>query len=812
MFISVSFSMLSISTNYSNSNSFSNSGFELEMMAEEAKDSEDEAEDSKLGQSGGRTISKSPPGSKFGTAATHGLSKPLREEASNAIPNSTGPQVFPNANNGKDSSITTGNKNNSGQDVDLHNIGDLKVSCQVPDVTLHSTSRQLPESYVRTIESKNADFPKPPGFQGQDQDITGNINSSGLRPNLHDDNLETEKLSYTRSTSTSADGLAHSDEKLGATSYSRKNQKGFTFSRAVDQCEGREGNSLETPSTKVEKTSEGIKSACVEGSGNETGVIQEVYRNNSLPQKRTNEAASSTKLKSRKITSNAKLSIEKTPLTNGKSQGLKVPSVVDEPPVSDGFLSVDKDGINNLNTCLISKSAASASNSVAFDKPISGNTESAQRDNAYQNSVQKTVQSLNKSKIGGEPDVTGFGKGHGDNEAEQLNVTTHLECSSPGKNSKNEGCPGIDNWDLSNEESNKLIRKSPRKKSAAKRTLGSRPRKGVTAKLKSSVCLNKTTQRDEGVSSSGRSKEAATSGAKECQASPQILDVNKLMEQKPVNGYAEGAGGRTDFLDDETEAPDDKCESELGMAPDEELVHLSKKVDTSTEEKLEAVNHDKKCEEPMPPKKVTNQTKKQNLPSELDSTSKLKVKHQAIKRPASKTKKTTVAKRLAKSEKAVFGEKIPNETRDEAEIKILKEMSLSVPSDISENSNAPKNKPENFIEEEKENRPNDGEHGLEERRNVRTTKSSVKPANIKSKEMKLAPSTSEFKARVKPETTCFILSGHRLQRKEFQQVIKRLKGRVCRDSHQWSYQATHFIAPDPLRRTEKFFAATASGR
>ncbi|KAK8497559.1 hypothetical protein V6N13_002962 [Hibiscus sabdariffa] len=67
-------------------------------------------------------------------------------------------------------------------------------------------------------------------------------------------------------------------------------------------------------------------------------------------------------------------------------------------------------------------------------------------------------------------------------------------------------------------------------------------------------------------------------------------------------------------------------------------------------------------------------------------------------------------------------------------------------------------------------------------------------------------------SRLKNEPLCFILSGHRLQRKEFQQVIRRLKGRFCRDSHQWSYQATHFIAPDPIRRTEKFFAATASGR
>nr|GEV17353.1 BRCT domain-containing protein [Tanacetum cinerariifolium] len=62
-----------------------------------------------------------------------------------------------------------------------------------------------------------------------------------------------------------------------------------------------------------------------------------------------------------------------------------------------------------------------------------------------------------------------------------------------------------------------------------------------------------------------------------------------------------------------------------------------------------------------------------------------------------------------------------------------------------------------------------------------------------------------------PEPKWFILTGHALQRKEFQQMIRRLKGRVCRVSHQWSYQATHFIVPDPIKRTEKFFAAAASG-
>uniref|UniRef100_A0ACD5Y5A2 Uncharacterized protein n=1 Tax=Avena sativa TaxID=4498 RepID=A0ACD5Y5A2_AVESA len=61
------------------------------------------------------------------------------------------------------------------------------------------------------------------------------------------------------------------------------------------------------------------------------------------------------------------------------------------------------------------------------------------------------------------------------------------------------------------------------------------------------------------------------------------------------------------------------------------------------------------------------------------------------------------------------------------------------------------------------------------------------------------------------EPTWFILSGNRLLRKGYMSILRRLKGRVCRGSHHWSFQATHFIAPE-LRRTEKFFAAAAAGR
>ncbi|KAH1136239.1 hypothetical protein GLYMA_10G014100v4 [Glycine max] len=863
---------------------YNKSGFELEMMEEEAKDSEQEAEDSKLGQSGGRKRKQSPLSSKIGIAATPGLSKSATE-ASNALPDSTGPQVLPNVNNGENSLTVPGNKSRPDQGSSFHNVDDSKVSYQAADISRHSTSCQLPNKYVKTSESKNADSPKAPGCQ--DLGNMGNTNSSDQQPDLNGDISESKKVaSDLRETSASAAGVAHSNEKLRTASYSRKNQKGFTLPRILDESSGREGNNCDN--SKVQKASEGVKSTSVEVSGKGNDFVKDEPIS-LLPQKRINKA-SFTKLKSRKKTS--------VPSANGKSQGLKVTSQVDEPPEADDYFSIGKDGINNSNTCLVSKPSGSTSNSLAFDELLSRNAspESVQCDNVCQNSSKMAVQSLSESKINGKPDITGSGMQQvGGNEVEQHTVTKNLDCSSLGnKKSCNVESAGCTKLDLGTEESNKLVSKSPRKKSVAKRSLGSKPKVGATAKQKKSLSLTKTTLQGEGETFSSGSKEVATGDARMHQGCPQIFDVNKTTEQETVS---KNAGDRTEFLDDETEAPDDKCEYELGMALDEDLVHLSKKPDTAKEEKSEATYPATKCEEAMPPKNGTNKTEKQKTSSlavkhqarklpagkvkatvskyaeddgdrtelvgdeteapdgkcepelrmaldeeshlskksdtateeksevicpetkceepmppkkgtkktEKQKPSSLVVKNQARKRPAGKTK-AKVAKELPKS-MAVYGEKIPNETEHEPEIETMEEMPL--PDDKSDQPAIQRNKSENFAEE-KENRPIDGEQGKSN--GSSTIKSSVRTAKIKSKKSGLNPSITESNTRVKTEAACFILSGHRLQRKEFQQVIKRLKGRVCRDSHQWSYQATHFIAPDPIRRTEKFFAAAASGR
>lgn len=117
----------------------------------------------------------------------------------------------------------------------------------------------------------------------------------------------------------------------------------------------------------------------------------------------------------------------------------------------------------------------------------------------------------------------------------------------------------------------------------------------------------------------------------------------------------------------------------------------------------------------------------------------------------------------------------------------------------------------NSMDLEKENRPLTGDQSTSY--NERGAgKSSPKCDNRKPLKDEVSNPRSLEATKVGTETRWFILSGHRLLRKEFEKVIKRLKGNVCTDSHQWSYQATHFIVPDPVRRTEKLFAAAASGR
>ncbi|KAL0712200.1 hypothetical protein Bca4012_019178 [Brassica carinata] len=111
--------------------------------------------------------------------------------------------------------------------------------------------------------------------------------------------------------------------------------------------------------------------------------------------------------------------------------------------------------------------------------------------------------------------------------------------------------------------------------------------------------------------------------------------------------------------------------------------------------------------------------------------------------------------------------------------------------------------------EEKENTAVDDKSGRDKSPRKKAAKS-AKTGTKADKESKQLSSSKKALQQIKQEPKHFIVSGPKAQRKEYQKIIRLLKGKCCRDSHQWSYQATHFIAPE-IRRTEKFFAAAASG-
>ncbi|GLU16776.1 hypothetical protein SLE2022_331910 [Rubroshorea leprosula] len=279
----------------------------------------------------------------------------------------------------------------------------------------------------------------------------------------------------------------------------------------------------------------------------------------------------------------------------------------------------------------------------------------------------------------------------------------------------------------------------------------------------------------------------------------------------------------TEFMNDETRAPDEKHRHDLEKAFNEEkskFVDLAHKIDRIMEAKLSRDNSRAPMHEDIVASE--NAANGTNLETAI-SNKKTKLGDSTSPKYSSEGKTKQVRKRLsgegknkavpAKSKKDLVAE----ETQDGKNLKEdEKENFIPHHGDKNNGSNASANELENSIEEENrpvvdvDQNPRVGETAAG-KLVTKLKKTPVKGDKISGINFKTLPA-QEVLSRMKSEPMWFILSGHRYQRKEFQQVIKRLKGRRCRDSHQWSYQATHFIVPEPVRRTEKFFAAAASGR
>ncbi|KAI9400124.1 hypothetical protein POPTR_002G197400v4 [Populus trichocarpa] len=368
-----------------------------------------------------------------------------------------------------------------------------------------------------------------------------------------------------------------------------------------------------------------------------------------------------------------------------------------------------------------------------------------------------------------------------------------------------------------------FITKPVRKKMIAKKTLGSRSKLKSNESQKGSIYLNATASQNDPTVTMAEVKEREEDGnfsdATELETSLAIVNVavTEKMETESATKLGNNIEVKIGFMDDETEAPDEKNECENFLEEEQaDMIDLPHKADNKIEMKLEADNSAAYMRNgPVEGKNPVEIQKRDESILTEDF-----VKGKGRKQPSGKTNTKTVtsivrkeeSKKVLNMEENLNGKKIEENAAE-------KESTEPHRAGQGKSRIISRKKSKNSVEAEKENKPAvDGDQyaSLDDKRVGETAaKSNKAPVKFNHKVSKsnLGSTTGrEVTKQVKAEPLWFILSGHRLQRKEYQKVIKSLKGKLCRDSHQWSYQATHYIAPGPIRRTEKFFAAAASGR
>ncbi|XP_073314322.1 BRCT domain-containing protein At4g02110 isoform X1 [Primulina huaijiensis] len=425
---------------------------------------------------------------------------------------------------------------------------------------------------------------------------------------------------------------------------------------------------------------------------------------------------------------------------------------------------------------------------------------------------------------------------HCEDEMHQSDVLS-VEPSSPRANYEAEKSNSWGDLDFLNEQTDPRV-KPPKTNMPVKKTLGSRPsfRKGATLKHKGSMNLKKVSLQNEDIIHSVEATAAPvdTNMATKSEKVGMIPPTNKDPSQPaPVNNFNKSGEEATDEdgpLNEEIKDPEGKRELEIDS--------------TSNKEKASEVESPNSGN--IFPSKRPGSCKAEKQAHSKIILSKAKVAKSGEVADFAGAEKGTHGKNIASAQFIAAGDVLEEkssggkkralgktkktkleDTRKEAikngsntkqvEKKTVVDNAPAVPL-AGKTKTRPTKKLKRSADAEKENEPVTD-------RDQSPNKNDTRVAEIAMPETLKNPLKSSLKVdrtncnlvkgrqnlEVKTEPAWFILSGHKLQRKEFQQVIRRLKGRVCRDSHHWSYQATHFIVPDPIRRTEKFFAAAASG-
>lgn len=858
------------------------------MMEAEARDSEDEAEDTVIKQSGGRSMNKSCHNIQAG------LPVPFR------IPKSEG-EVPMVPQNSMEKSIT-GNEDKFDQASSFSDIHVSKVprpqdACKFKDAMLG----ELNDHHHTTPDSKMKD------------DTTSIFGTAErLPPHSH------RKLSYSRQSPSKSTLPLYLGDKSSNGSGSCK----APF-RKLNVNDDFASSSLSVAGHDK------IDSNCVEAPSKGIHMHNEEELSGILPRKRTPDHSNAS-FKSQKTSYDAKACSVRSPSSDASPKE-KPASLIDGSYKITSH-DIDRNDVNSLDMSMTPANAAEISSagvsptksstfskkSLTCDMPSSETLISVieQDGNANKKTPVSTFQRLRKSTLSSRPGIADLVMEESTSTVsetvEPQNQQQDVQGSSPSNklfvtNYSND-LAKLDLHKGGTDESTK----SDRKKMLAKKTLGSRP-KSTSAKQKCSVYLDEDASlNDFTVHINAGDQEKPPTAIKPDLLSPDVgVDAQKRVESNDATATGDVCENKIDSMDDETEAPEEEDQHKLECILHEAKaigVQSTSKADTLIEEKSEGVQHilsyssprvngdamasvenmqgneqedtvsvlvestskedgvkgkknsgkkrplgkTKLKAVPAVPDKVSlekgvsehilNQSKPCVHGDAMASVEKMKgneqgeivsvlvestsngdaakgKKNNGKKRPLGKTKLKTVSAVTDKNkpEKGVSGKDTENENNEKTEMKEEKE--LARPVGKSKCCSAPKDKSENSSEM-KENRPIAcGDQNIskaQEQAGKSHFKSNLTPQKINQKLAKISRNSSILEAktsnRVKTPPVWFILSGHQLERKEFQQIIKRLKGKCCRDSHNWSYQATHFIIPEPIRRIEKFFAAAASGR
>lgn len=774
------------------------------MMEIEAKDSEEEAENDTLKQIKGRDMHRNP-SLKAGLPVTHESPKSASEV----------PAVLPN----------------SAVHADLSDVNPKGMLSTFDRATKFHVNSNLPEVY-------------------------GCQDAGSLRNVMCESTPKAAKVDNgVPSTSKTAKEPSPSESRFGSISHTRRSPHKSISPTKVVSGSATHSPQVNSAASKVNDVFDLLSSKVQEArlsTDNITQKKRDLRQDNelrdTLPEMKVSSCSAASSLK--KMGHTGESCDMSVPAVNYKSQVLessyKSPVLESKPPSShsygnDGcFSPANEEHLRNETANLIATASSNASAEATGRKSLNkkssalhlvGTVETGANDKSDKKNP-SPFKVLNESPLLSKHDIKDFTRSSPvfDEVEKMQSQPHHVEVVSPGNEhveKKNSNEPA--DVDLPQEGSHKLVTKPVKTKKIGKKTLGTKK----SANRKGSICYNKSSSLNEPASNLSDREERTSahepSGVHEPETFPQssnVGDEKNEVDARTVTECGKPSIRKNDSMNDETEAPDERDELEFEKPQNidgPEVADLPDKEGTAmeTEPGLWNFTHGFNVgtnEDEMAAKDMINEPEQGNVVTGKEiALDKSTAKEEDVGERTGKGKKQPLSKAKTKTLSANKKTMKPKKDVDKREtVKESKEKVKVVPRPGKKRSGStvPESKLESFVELEKENRPAfDGDRnssksvGKSVLKVMKTiTKLDEKAGTVNSTHV------GGILKELESEPRCFIFRGHRLQRKEYQQIVRRLKGRFCRDSHQWSYQATHFIAPDPLCRTEKFFAAAASGR